>query len=80
MTFNSFKNNQEKTVLVTLNGATASKRTKNKIRNNGPRFIQAFPKVNRPGEVFLKSFLVNGWTGWVPEKEIIIHELDVFDE
>jgi len=80
MVFNSFKNYEEKTVLVTINGATASKRTRNRIRNNGPRFIQAFPKNNRPGEVFLKSLLGKGWTGWVPEREIKIHELDVFDE
>ena len=80
MTFNSFSSHQETIVLAVVNGQTASKRTRNRIRKNGPRFILAFPKNSRPGEVFLKSINNRGWTGWIPENEIIIHELDVLDE
>jgi hypothetical protein len=56
-------------VLVTINGATASKRTRNRVRENGPRFL-FIPNSNRAEQILLKGVDGKGWNGWLPLREI----------
>jgi len=56
-------------VLVTINGATASKRTRNRVRENGPRFLFV-PNNNRAEQILLKGVDGKGWNGWLPLREI----------
>ena len=60
-------------VLVTINGQTASLRTRKLTRSQGPRFILVRRGDDtRKGQVLLSS-LTSKWTGWLPTKEILIH-------
>lgn len=60
-------------VLVTINGQTASLRTRKLTRSQGPRFVLVRQgEDKRKGEVLLSS-LTSKWTGWLPTKEILIH-------
>ena len=59
-------------ILVTINGATASKRTRNRVRENGPRFVFV-PNNNRADQILLKGVDGKGWNGWLPVREIKVH-------
>lgn len=60
-------------VLVTINGQTASLRTRKLTRSQGPRFVLVRQEDDsRKGQVLLSS-LAGKWVGWLPKKEIIIH-------
>lgn len=62
-------------VLVTINGQTASKRTRNRVREHGPRFTVV--KVDEAkNELLLRRPDSRGWFGWLPLREIKIHKLD----
>lgn len=65
-------------VVVKINGQTASKRTRNRVKENGPKF--EFVKIALTHQtlalqggraVFLKSRTTN-WIGWLPEREIVV--------
>jgi len=56
-------------VLVTINGATASKRTRNRVKEHGPRFMYV-PNKNRADQILLKGVDGKGWNGWLPLWEI----------
>ena len=56
-------------ILITINGATASKRTRNRVRENGPRFV-FIPNNNRPDHILLKGVDGKGWNGWLPVREV----------
>lgn len=65
-------------ILVRINGQTASKRTRNRVKENGPEFI-----FERSGMTYNSIALGNGravllksrstnWRGWLPEREIVV--------
>lgn len=57
-------------LLVVINGQTASVRTRRLLRQHGPRFILVRRgDEQRPNQVLLRS-LLDGWAGWLPEREI----------
>lgn len=56
-------------LLVTINGATASKRTRKIVRGHGPRFIFV-PNNSREGSILLRGVDGKGWNGWLPVREI----------
>lgn len=59
-------------VLVTINGQTASLRTRQLIRSQGSRFIvMREGDENRKGQILLSS-VAGKWSGWLPIKEIRI--------
>lgn len=58
-------------ILVTINGQTASKRTRTNVRKSGPRFV--FHKQDN--DRILVSSIGRGFSGWLPAKEIKIHRL-----
>ena len=58
-------------VIVTINGATASKRTRNRVKENGPRFLFV-PNNNRAEQILLKGVDGKDWNGWLPLREIKI--------
>lgn len=53
-----------------INGQTASKRTRNRIREHGPRFI-IVDNPNRPGSTLVQS-VTGKWIGWLPNNEFIV--------
>jgi hypothetical protein len=55
-------------VRVKINPNTACKRTRNRVKENGPLF-EWFDNSNRPGEILLRGPLT-GWFGWLPLDEI----------
>jgi hypothetical protein len=59
-------------IILTLkiNGQTASKRTRNRIKEAGPDFIFE-DNPNRPNSILVKS-ITTGWFGWLPKNEIVI--------
>ena len=60
-------------VLVTINGQTASLRTRKLTRSQGPRFIVVREgEGDRKGQLLLSSAISN-WTGRLPLREIRIH-------
>jgi hypothetical protein len=61
-------------VLVVINGATASKRTRNRVREHGPRFVYV-PNKNRADQILLKGVDGKGWNGWLPLWEIKVHRV-----
>jgi len=67
-----------KEVLITINGQTASKRTRNRVREHGPQFLLS-PNTSphQPDSVLIFS-CVTKWSGWIPKNEIKIH--DIFKE
>lgn len=56
-------------ILITINGATASKRTRNRVRENGPRFVFV-PNNSRPDHILVKRVDGRGWNGWLPLREV----------
>ena len=59
-------------VLVTINGQTASLRTRKLTRSQGSRFIVVREgDENRKGQILLSS-VTTKWSGWLPTKEIRI--------
>ena len=57
-------------VLVTINGQTASVRTRRLLRTHGPRFVLVrHGDEERPKQLLLRSVL-GKWTGWLPEREV----------
>jgi len=65
---------QEIPVVVAINGQTASKRTRQRVKQGGPDFIQVIPQISKPhrtDEVLLRS-TKTGWFGWLPLREILI--------
>jgi hypothetical protein len=56
-------------ILVSINGATASKRTRNRVKEHGPRFVYV-PNKNRADQILLKGVDGKGWNGWLPLWEI----------
>jgi len=60
-------------VLVTINGQTASLRTRKLARSQGSRFIVVREgDDDRKGQILLSS-VATKWSGWLPTKEIRIH-------
>lgn len=57
-------------VFISINGQTASKRTRNRVREHGPEFF-LFENSNRVNQILLKS-INNKWFGWLPLNEIKI--------
>ena len=61
---------------------TATKRTKNRLRENGPFFT--FVKKGRvkslEGESILLRSEKTGWFGWLPLEEVTIVHTPVFDK
>jgi hypothetical protein len=55
-------------VHVKINHSTASKRTRNRVREGGPEF-QYFINTNRIDSILLRSEKT-GWMGWLPLSEI----------
>lgn len=58
-------------ILITINGQTASKRTRTNVRKSGPRFV--FRK-EQDSKVLVSS-VGRGFNGWLPIREIKIHRL-----
>lgn len=61
-------------VIVAINGQTASKRTRQRVKQGGPDFIQVIPQTSKPhrtDQVLLRS-TKTGWFGWLPLSEISI--------
>lgn len=59
-------------VEVVINGQTASKRTRNRVREAGPLFElvkSATPRALGEDGVLLRS-QTTGWFGWLPVREI----------
>ena len=56
-----------KVVTIKINGQTASKRTRNRIKENGPDF----ELKDRNNQTLLKS-INGGWFGWLPDNEFVI--------
>jgi hypothetical protein len=59
---------------LTINGQTASGRTRKKIKQFGPEFELVEVNIVNPirsDQVLLKS-TKTGWFGWLPKNEIII--------
>ncbi len=63
-------------VIVTINGQTASRRTRNRVREHGDRYI-AFPNNNRNGQVLLTGLSKPQWNGWLPLNEIHITQIQM---
>lgn len=63
-------------VIVTINGQTASKRTRNRVREHGDRYI-AIPNNNRNGQVLLTGLSKPRWNGWLPLDEIHITQIQM---
>ena len=62
-------------VLITINGQTASKRTRNRIRDHGPRFLlTSNTSPHQPDSVHIFS-CSSKWSGWIAKREIIIHKV-----
>jgi len=62
----------EETVVVAVNGQTASKRTRNRVKEGGPEFSlvkRGSPQTFRKDSVLLRS-PKTGWFGWLPLDEI----------
>lgn len=59
-----------KVVTIKINGQTASKRTRNRIKENGPDF-ELKDSSNRNNQTLLKS-INGGWFGWLPDNEFVI--------
>lgn len=57
-------------VTIKTNGQTASKRTRNRIKENGPEF-EIIANTNRKNETLLRS-INSRWLGWLPNNEFII--------
>lgn len=53
---------------IWINPNTATKRTRNRVKEGGPLF-QFFENKNRDGEILLRSEKT-GWYGWLPLTEI----------
>jgi hypothetical protein len=62
-------------VFITINGQTASKRTRNRVKEHGPEFFM-IPNPNRVNQVLLKS-INNKWFGWLPLDEIKIKKIKI---
>ena len=58
-------------ILITINGQTASKRTRTNVRKSGPRFVFHKEENKR----ILVSSIGRGFNGWLPAREIKIHRL-----
>jgi hypothetical protein len=71
MTFDIKQLTEPTEVIVTINGQTASKRTRNRVREHGDKFI-AIPNKNRDNQILLKGINDKGWNGWLPLNEIKI--------
>jgi hypothetical protein len=56
-------------ILVTINGATASKRTRKIVRGHGPRFTFV-PNTTRENHILLRRADGTGWNGWLPVREV----------
>ena len=59
-----------KVVTIKINGQLASKRTRNRIKENGPDF-ELKDNSNRKDQTLLKS-INGGWFGWLPNNEFLI--------
>lgn len=63
------------TVAVRINGQSASKRTRSRVKENGPLFeivkMGAERQKMRTSAVLLQSKTTN-WLGWLPTKEIVV--------
>ena len=55
-------------VRVKINHNAASKRTRNRVKENGPEF-DFFENTNRSDSILLRSERT-GWMGWLPLDEI----------
>lgn len=55
-------------IKLRINPNTASKRTRNRVKESGPEF-ELFKNDARSGEVLLRS-RKTGWFGWLPLREI----------
>ena len=59
------------TVYITPNPNTATQRTRNRIREHGPRFIHT-PNNNKPDHILLTGLQEPHWQGWLAVGEIRI--------
>lgn len=73
ITMSASKHGEPFELLVTVNGGTATKRTRNRVREGGPRFWSV-PNPNRSDDILLWS-PVTGWFGWLPKSEIAITKI-----
>ena len=73
MTENSTNSSPEQAVLIKINGQTASKRTRNRVREAGPQFLLVkkahFDRFNTECALVRSP---KGFFGWLPLNEIII--------
>jgi len=60
-------------VLVTINGQTAGKRTRSRVRESGPRFLLC--AESEDGKRLLFKSIGRGFNGWLPRSEIRVHRL-----
>ena len=67
------------TIVVKINGQTASKRTRNRVKENGPTFVvtkidsvSLFPHIGQHVNAVLVSSTTTNWTGWFPAEEIVV--------
>lgn len=58
-------------VRIATNGQTASVRTRRRVKQNGPDFL-VLPKFAKSGHIFVTGLDGNGWSGWLPLREIKI--------
>jgi len=63
-------------VSVRIHGGKASKRTRNRVKENGPKFMfEAHGQMKFDGSVepaVLFKSLSTKWVGWLPAEEIIV--------
>lgn len=57
-----------KRIRVSINGQTASKRTRQRVRKFGPEFL-LLPKT-KDGHILVAGLDGTGWNGWLPIREI----------
>lgn len=73
VTDNPTDSNPEQVVLIKINGQTASKRTRNRVREAGPQFFLVkkdyFDRFNTECALVRSP---KGFFGWLPLNEIII--------
>lgn len=72
------------TITVKVNGQAASKRTRNRVKENGPTFtvmkimdVSLFPHLGQNVKSVLVASTTTKWTGWFPAEEIIVSRTSI---
>ena len=69
-------------VMVKINGQTASKRTRNRVKENGPEFIvqkigSAHLQLGGVTPAILFASATTKWVGWLPKSEIVVSRTSI---